>query len=183
MIREAKARGVRVTAEVCPHHFVLTDEAVRSFDTNTKMKPPLRTEADREALIEGMKDGTIDAIATDHAPHAFEEKETEYDAAAFGIVGLETAVGLVFTHLVEKKLLTLERAVSMLTVVPRSLLNLPAPMAEGQAANLSILDPGAEWRVDKKAFQSKSQNTPFDGWTLKGRSVGVINNGQMYLSE
>ena len=181
LIRAAKKRGVRVTAETCPHYLVLTDEAVRSFDTNTKMKPPLRTEEDREALLEGLKNGTIDVIASDHAPHAFEEKETEYDAAAFGILGLETAVGLVLTHVVEKGVLTLGQVVEKMGIHPRRVLGLEeSRIAKGSPANLTILDPNAEWTVDKTRFQSKSRNTPFDGWMLKGRSVGVLNNGQVY---
>ena len=182
LIREAKKRGVRVTAEACPHHFVLTDEAVRTFDTNTKMKPPLRSEEDRKAILAGLKDGTIDAIATDHAPHSIEEKETEYDAAAFGILGLETAVGLVFTHLVNKKALTLQQMVEKMAVLPRKILNLPEnPIQEGSPANLTILDPGMTWKVDKTLFESKSSNTPFDGCELTGKSVGVVNNRLLFL--
>jgi len=183
LIREAKAKGVNVTAEVCPHHLFLTDEAVRSFDTNTKMKPPLRTEEDRKALIDGLKDGTIDVIATDHAPHSIEEKETEYDVAPFGVVGLETAVGLVLTHLVGKGTLTLKEMVEKMSIVPRKILGLAENcIEEGKPANLTILDIDEEWVVDKRSFRSKSRNTPFDGWALKGKSSGVFNNGQLFLS-
>ena len=181
LIRGAKARGVRVTAEVCPHHLVLTEEAVRGFDTNTKMKPPLRTEEDRQALLEALKDGTIDAIATDHAPHAYEEKETEYDAAAFGIIGLETAVGLMFTHLVKRKILSLEQLVEKMAVIPRKILNLPENAIRTKAtANLTILNPNHTWRVDKSLFLSKSRNTPFDGAELACKSMGVVNKGQIF---
>lgn len=184
LIREAKGRGVRVTAETCPHYLVLTDEAVRSFDTNTKMKPPLRTEEDRKALLAGLKDGTIDAIATDHAPHSIEEKDTEYDAAAFGIVGLETAVGLMMTHFVDKKVLTIQELVEKMAVLPRRILHLPENrIAEGSEANLTILDMNRKWKVDKTRFQSKSLNTPFDGWTLKGGCFGVVNRGQCWFCE
>jgi len=183
LIREAKAKGVNVTAEVCPHHLFLTDEAVRTFDTNTKMKPPLRTEEDRKALIDGLKDGTIDVIATDHAPHSIEEKETEYDVAPFGVIGLETALGLVLTHLVGKGLLTLKEIVEKMSVSPRKILGLAENRIEkGKPANLTILDIEEEWVVDKTSFRSKSHNTPFDGWTLKGKSFGVFNNGQLFLS-
>ena len=183
LLREAKAKGVNVTAEVCPHHLFLTDEAVRSFDTNTKMKPPLRTEADRKALIDGLRDGTIDIIATDHAPHSIEEKETEYDVAPFGVVGLETAVGLVLTHLVEKKLLTLKEMVEKMSVFPRKILGLSENrIEESKHADITILDIDEQWAVDKTSFRSKSHNTPFDGWALKGKSFGVFNNGQLFLS-
>ena len=182
LIREAKARGVKVTAETCPHYLVLKDEAVRGFDTNTKMKPPLRTAEDQQALLEGLKDGTLDVIASDHAPHPVEEKETEYDAAAFGIVGLETAVGLVMTHLVGKGVLTLEQMVGKMAVSPRRILGLPENRVEkGQPANLTILDPARKWTVDKNRFLSKSRNTPFDGWKMKGGCFGVLNNGQLFL--
>ena len=182
LIRQAKKRGVSVTTEACPHHFVLTEQAVKSFDTNTKMKPPLRTEKDRKALLAGLKDGTIDAIATDHAPHAIEEKETEYAAAAFGIVGLETALGLTITHLVKKKVISLEQMVEKMSVIPRRIVRLPEnSVEEGRPANLTIFDPDLAWTVDRTRFESKSMNTPFDGWTLTGKAVGVVNNGQIFL--
>jgi dihydroorotase len=184
LIREAKKRGLRVTAETCPHYLVLTDEAVRSFDTNTKMNPPLRTAADQLALLDGLRDGTIDVIATDHAPHSIEEKETEYDAAAFGIVGLETAVGLIMTHLVEKGILTVDEMIAKMSVNPRRILNIPeVRIQKGEQANLTVLDPALEWKVDPKRFKSKSRNSPFGGWILKGKSAGVFNKGQWSLSE
>lgn len=184
LIREAKKQGVPVTAETCPHYFVLTDDAVRSFDTNTKMKPPLRTEADRLAIIEGIKDGTIDVIATDHAPHTVVEKDTEYDAAAFGIVGLETMVGLVITYLLDEKVITLKDVVEKMAVNPRKILGMNAVKIEKKmAANLTILDLNTVWKVDKTEFLSKSQNTPFHEWELKGLSFGVYNNGQLFLNK
>ena len=182
LIREAKKRGVSVTAETCPHYLVLTDEAVRSYDTNTKMKPPLRTEEDRKALLEGLRDGTIDAIASDHAPHAIENKETEYNAAAFGIIGLETTIGLIMTHIVGKNVLTLSDMVEKMAIRPRGILHLPENrIQKGQSANMTILDPKRKWTVDKETFQSISRNTPFHGWKLQGGSYGVINNSQLYI--
>jgi len=182
LIREAKTRGVKISAETCPHYLVMIDEAVRSFDTNTKMKPPLRTEEDRQALLEGLKDGTIDVIASDHAPHTIEYKQTEYDAAAFGILGLETALGLLMTHIVGKDVLNIGQLIEKVAIHPRHILNLPENRIEqGRQANLSIIDPELSWTVDKRKNVSKSKNTPFDGWELKGRGVGVLNNGQIYL--
>ncbi|MBN1781325.1 dihydroorotase [bacterium] len=180
LIREAKARGVRVTAETCPHYLVLTDEIIRQFDTFTKMNPPLRSETDQQALIGGLKDGTIDAIATDHAPHAYEDKECEFKEAAFGIVGLETALGIMWTHFIDKGILNLENLVRLMSVRPREILNLATNKIEkGAVANLTVIDPEAAWVVDSAAFESKSRNTPFQGWNLKGRAFGVMNRGRM----
>jgi len=182
LIREAKKRGVQVTAETCPHYLVLTDEAVRGYDTNTKMKPPLRTESDRKALLKGLQDGTIDVIATDHAPHTIDDKDLEYNFAAFGIVGLETAVGLILTKIVKSKILSLTDMINRMAILPRSILHLPENgIQPGASANLTILDTGCKWKVDKTRFLSKSTNTPFDGWELEGRSTGVYNNGQLFL--
>ena len=184
LIREAKSRGVSVTAETCPHYLLLTDEAVRTFDTNTKMKPPLRNEMDQKALIEGIQDGTIDVIASDHAPHAVEEKDTEYDAAAFGIVGLETIVGLMLTHFVNKKIITIEQMLEKMDTNPRKILGLPpCTIKEGGGGDLTIVDTDCQWKVDKNLFLSKSRNTPFHGWELKGKAVGVLNKSQLCLSE
>jgi len=183
-VRKAKARGARVSCEVTPHHFTLTDEAVRSYDTNTKMNPPLRTAADIEAIREGLKDGTIDAIATDHAPHSFDEKEVEYSAAPFGIVGLETAVGLTLTELFRKNVLSLLEIVRKLSTNPRRILRLPEiRIEEGEMANLTLFDPNVEWVVDPSVFRSRSRNTPFGGRKLTGRPVGVLNNGQVYWAD
>jgi dihydroorotase len=169
LVREAKARGVRVTAEVTPHHLVLTEEAVRSFDPNTKMSPPLRSKRDVEALIEGLVDGTIDCIATDHAPHALSEKEGEYDQAAFGVVGLETAVAVLLDRLVRPGLVPLGTLVARLSRDPARLLNLPGgSLAPGARADVTILDPERELTVNPAHFQSRSRNTPFAGWHLRG---------------
>ncbi len=182
MIREAKKKGIKVTAEVTPHHFTLTDDALKTYDTNTKMNPPLRTKADVEAIISGLKDGTIDCIASDHAPHSLEEKELEFEYAPNGIVGLETEVGLTFTELYHKKVLSLENIIEKLSINPRKILNLPIPLIkEGEKANLSIIDKDIVWTVDKSRFLSKSSNTPFDKKLLTGKALGVINNGKMYF--
>jgi dihydroorotase len=181
MVRAAKAEGLHVTCEVTPHHFSLTDEAVGGFDTNTKMNPPLRTKEDVEALKKGLKDGTIDVIATDHAPHSFDEKQVEFQSAPFGIVGLETALGLAVTELVNGGVLTLSQMIEKMSTNPRRIVNLPEiRIAEGQLANLTIFDPAAEWIVDTLAFKSKSKNSPFGGRKLTGKPVGVMNNGEAY---
>ena len=181
MVRAAKAEGLHCTCEVTPHHFSLTDEAVSDFDTNTKMNPPLRTREDVDALKKGLKDGTIDVIATDHAPHSFDEKQVEYQSAPFGIVGLETALGLVVTELVNSGVLTLSQMIEKMSTNPRRIVNLPEiRIAEGEQANLTIFDPAAEWIVDVQAFKSKSKNSPFGGRKLTGKPVGVINNGEAY---
>ncbi|MEW6769920.1 MAG: dihydroorotase [Bacillota bacterium] len=181
LIREAKARGVRVTAEVTPHHFTLTEEAVRGYDTNAKVNPPLRTAVDVAALKEGLADGTIDVIATDHAPHSQEEKETEFDAAPFGMVGLETAVGLVFSELVSQGVLTLPQAVAKMTVNPAHILGLEAGvLAEGAVADITLVDPEREEVVEPGGFASQGKNTPFAGWRLKGTPVGVMVGGRWF---
>ncbi len=183
LVRAAKSTGIKVTAEVCPHHLVLTDEAVKSFDSNLRVNPPIRTEKDAELIIEGLKDGTIDAIASDHAPHTIEDKDVEFAAAAPGMVGLETSVGLVLTHLVKKKHLSLAQMVGKMAIEPRRILNLPVPeIQEGQEANLTLLNATKEWKVDKTKFRSKSHNTPFHDWQLTGRSTGVFNHGQWYAN-
>ena len=181
LVRQAKSRKLPVTCEATPHHFTLTDEAVRSFDTNTKMNPPLRRQDDVEAIRQGLKDGSIDVIATDHAPHSFDEKEVEYQSAPFGIIGLETAIGLTLTELFHKNVLSLYEIVEKMAVNPRRILRLPdVRIEEGEPANLTILDPVAEWTVDPRLFKSRSRNTPFGGRHLKGRPFGVLNNGQAY---
>jgi dihydroorotase len=182
LIRAAKAKGLKVTAEAAPHHFTLTDEAVRSFDTNTKMNPPLRIAEDVEAVKEGLRDGTIDVIATDHAPHAIHEKDVEYAYAPFGIVGLETAVGLTYTVLVENKCISFEEMINKLSLNPRKLLKLPEIKIEvGEKANLTILDVNKEWIVDTAKLNSKSKNSPFNGYKLKCKPVGVVNNNKLEL--
>lgn len=182
IIRQAKKKKLKVTCEVTPHHFTLTDEAVRTFNTNTKMNPPLRTKDDLEVICEGLRDGTIDVIATDHAPHTFDEKEVEFANAPFGIVGLETALGLVVTELIQKNILIWHQLVEKFSINPRKILELPpVSIREGEKANLTIIDPNVEWVVDVSKFKSKSKNSPFHGWKLKGKAAGVINNGVMYF--
>jgi dihydroorotase len=180
LVREAKARGVRVTAEVTPHHLLLTEEAVRSFDANAKMNPPLRTKRDTDVLLEALVDGTIDCIATDHAPHAGSEKEGEFDRAAFGIIGLETAVGVLLDRLVKPGALPLGTLVSRMSRDPARLLGLPGgSLAPGAAADVTLIDPTAEWTVDPARFQSRSRNTPFGGWPLTGRPWKTIVGGRI----
>ena len=182
LVREAKKRGVKVTAEVTPHHFTLTDEFIKSYDTNLKMNPPLRQKKDVEGIIEGLKDGTIDSIASDHAPHSIEEKETEFIYAPNGIIGLETQLGLALTELYHKKHLTIEELVEKLSLNPRKILNLDAPKIEvNEVANLTIFDPEQVWTVDISKFKSKSKNSPFDKRILTGKQTAVINNSQMYI--
>lgn len=181
-VRAAKKEKLSVTCEVTPHHFTLTDEAVMSFDTNTKMNPPLRTREDIEAVKEALRDGTIDVIATDHAPHTIDEKEVEYTMAPFGIVGLETAVGLAMTELVASNVLSIVQLIEKFSTNPRRILSLPPiQIKEGERANLTLLDPTVEWTVDTQLFQSKSRNSPFHGRKLTGRAVGVVNNGKFSL--
>lgn len=182
MIRDAKQRGLYVTCEVCPHHFTLTDEAVSNYNTLAKMNPPLRESSDIEEIKKGLRDGTIDAIVTDHAPHTEEDKECEFDQAAFGITGLETCVGLTWTHLVHRGVISSETAIEKLAVAPRRILNLPVPeLIEGAPANLTILDENIEWTYDVRQTCSKGRNTPFDGTRMKGRAVGAINQGRIFI--
>ena len=184
IVREAKKKGINITAEVTPHHFTLTDDAVKTYDTNVKMNPPLRTSKDVNAVIEALKDGTIDCIASDHAPHSPEEKETEFEVAPNGIIGLETEVGLSLSELYHKKVLTLETIVEKLAINPRKILNLSIPKIEaGEKANLTILDPDEVWTVDIDKFKSKSRNSPFNKKLLTGKATGVINNGKMFIDD
>lgn len=180
LVRSAKKDRLPVTCEVTPHHFTICDDEVRSFDTNTKMNPPLRSKEDVEAMKEGLRDGTIDVIATDHAPHSFDEKQVEFQHAPFGIVGLETAVGLCFTELIHAKVITLPQLIEKLSVNPRRILHLPEiPISEGSRACLTFLDPNLEWKVDTARLMSKSNNSPFHNRLLKGRAIGIFNNGKL----
>jgi dihydroorotase len=181
-VRRAKQEGLAVTCEVTPHHLVLSDAAVMEsdYDPNTKMKPPLRPEADRLALIEGLRDGTIDAIASDHAPHHTDEKLQEFDEAPFGIVGLETTVPLVMDRLVRAGMIDLKRMVELLAVGPARVLGLKkGTLAVGADADITLLDPQAEARVDVARFRSKSRNSPFHGWALRGWPVMTIVGGRV----
>ena len=179
MVREAKARGLKVTAEACPHHFTLTEELARGYNTHAKMNPPLRTGQDVQAIKEGLRDGTIDVIATDHAPHATQEKQQEFTEAPFGIVGLETALSLTLA-LVEEGVLTLESAVDKLSTAPAKAFSLNAgTLAVGAPADVAIVDPDRQWEVDPARFRSKSRNTPFAGWKVKGRVTTTIVSGRV----
>ncbi|MBL8041444.1 MAG: dihydroorotase [Nitrospira sp.] len=179
MVREAKARGIKVTAEACPHHFTLTEEVTRGYNTHAKMNPPLRTSADVQAIKDGLRDGTIDVIATDHAPHATQEKQQEFTEAPFGIVGLETALSLTLA-LVEEGVLTLESAIDKLSTAPAKAFSLNAgTLAVGAPADVAIVDPDRQWEVDPSRFRSKSRNTPFAGWTVKGRVTTTIVSGRV----
>jgi dihydroorotase len=181
LVREAKKRGINVTAEAAPHHFTLTDDHLKSYDTNLKMNPPLRGKNDLDAIIEGLKDGTIDCIASDHAPHSPEEKEVEFENAPNGIIGLETEVGLALSELYHKKVLSLAQIVEKLSINPRKILNLVIPgFKVGEIANFTILDLNDVWTVDISIFKSKSKNTPFDKKLLNGRAIAVINKSLMF---
>lgn len=178
-VRRAKSEGVKVTCEAAPHHFTLTDTAVEGYDTNTKMAPPLRSEEDRTAILEGLSDGTIDAIATDHAPHHADEKSLEYDRAPFGVTGLETAVGLAFTELVHRGVIDLVRLVELCSTNPARLLSLAGrgTLTPGSFADITILDPAKKWTFHVSESLSKSKNTPFDGREFIGKAVATIVNG------
>lgn len=180
LVRDAKGRGVKVTAETCPHYFTLTDEDVGPYDTNKKMNPPLRTAKDREAVIAGLLDGTIDVIASDHAPHVSEEKDVEFDAAAFGVIGLETSVGIVMTSLVAKGLLSPSDMVRKMSVEPNRIMGLSGgTLSSGAIADITIIDPEANWKVNPEHFFSKSRNTAFSGFSLKGYAWMTILGGQI----
>ncbi|MFO7930970.1 MAG: dihydroorotase [Thermodesulfobacteriota bacterium] len=177
-IRAAKARGAAVTAETAPHYFTLTDEAVKSYDTRAKMNPPLRCEPDRQAVADGLADGTIDAIATDHAPHAQIEKEVEFDLAANGIIGLETSLGLGLA-LVEKGILSLQQLVAAMSKNPAKIIGKPCGIAPGLAADITIIDPSYEYTYRADKGRSKSRNSPFDGWNLRGCAAYTIAAGEV----
>lgn len=184
MIRAAKLRGVQVTAEVTPHHLMLTDADVGDYDTNRKMNPPLRTSEDLEAVREALADGTIDAIATDHAPHAVEEKLVEFDRAPFGVVGLETALAVVMTHLVRPGLLSIEDALRRMSTLPAQILGIPGGRLDvGAPADLVVIDPDRRWTVRPGEFASRSRNTPFEGWNLEGKAVLTMVEGAIRHNE
>lgn len=180
-VRRAKNEGIKVTCEVTPHHFTLTDKAVEGYNTNTKMAPPLRSEEHLEATIEGIKDGTIDAIATDHAPHHADEKALEYDRAPFGITGLETGIGLAFNELVHKGVIGLERLVEMCSTNPARIFKLAGrgTLTPGSIADVTIIDPNLDWTYTNSESRSKSRNSPFDGWTFHGGPVATFVAGKL----
>jgi dihydroorotase len=177
LIREAKARGVRVTAETAPHYFILTDEAVRGFDTNTKVYPPLRSAADRAAIREGLADGTIDAIASDHAPHGRTDKEVEFDYASSGLTGLETSLALSL-RLVADGVLSLSALIEKMALRPAGILRIPkGTLAEGADADVTVIDPERIWTLDRALLRSRGKNTPFHGWVFKGKAVLTVVGG------
>jgi dihydroorotase len=180
LLREARSRGVKISGEVCPHHIALTDEAIQNFDTNYKVNPPLRSQTDVDALLEGIADGTLSILCSDHAPHADFEKEVEFDAAPFGIIGLETELGLFLDLLVHKhRKIDIARLLEMYTVEPARLLRINAgTLAIGAPADVTLIDPDLEWTVRIDKFESASRNSPFDGWKLKGRAVRTIVKGK-----
>jgi dihydroorotase len=179
MVRNARARGARVTCEVSPHHYSLTDEAVGEFDTNAKMNPPLRRESDRRALLEGIADGSVDCIATDHAPHHPDEKAQEFDLAPFGIVGLETSLALGLTNLVHTGLISMSRLVELMAAAPARLFGLGrGTVSAGAPADLVCFDPMAEWTVDRARFVSKGRNSPFAGMKLRGLVIKTFKGGR-----
>jgi dihydroorotase len=184
LLREARSRGVKISGEVCPHHIALTDESIQDFDTNFKMNPPLRSRRDVEALLQGIADGTLTILASDHAPHAKFEKEVEFDQAPFGILGLETELGLFIDLLVHQtNTIELPRLIEMFTAEPARLLGLDAgTLSEGAAADVTLIDPAHEWTVNVAESESLSCNTPFNGWQLKGRAVRTIVRGETVWS-
>jgi dihydroorotase len=185
-VRRGKRNKVRVTCEVTPHHFTLSDADVGEYDTNFKMNPPLRSAADREALLVALADGTVEAIATDHAPHAMQEKCLEFERAAFGIIGLETALGLAVTRLHRQQIIALLRIVELFTAGPARVFDLPGrgTLSRGSHADVTIFDPKKRWTVEAAKSHSKSRNTPFDGWQLTGRVVATIVGGRiLYRAE
>ena len=185
LVRRAKSEGINVTCEATPHHFTLTDAALVEYDPMAKVNPPLRSEGDKQAVIEGLADGTIDAIATDHAPHAQEEKDQEFSYAPPGLLGLETALALTLTELVEPGHLSLGQAIERLSVAPARILGLSnqGALRQGQPANVVVFDPEMTWTVDPMTFQSKSRNTPFAGRQLRGKVLHTFFNGKQTLRE
>jgi dihydroorotase len=183
LIRRGIAKGVRVSGEACPHHFILTDESLRTFDSNFKMSPPLRTRTDVDAVLAGLKDGTLSVLATDHAPHAPEKKERELDQAPNGILGLETFLPLCVTYLIEPGHLTWPQMLAKMTVNPARVLGIDrGTLLPGRPADVTVIDPKVKWTIDKNASASKSRNTPFHGWEVTGRAVVTIVGGQVKMN-
>ena len=180
LLRRARKAGIKVTGEATPHHITLTDQCIKKFDTNYKMNPPLRSEADRLAVIEGLADGTLTAIATDHAPHTQTAKMVEFDHAPFGIIGLETAFPLCFTELVTKGVLTIPQLIEKFTTGPADILGMKDySLAPGNAADIAVIDPEAKWTINKNEFYSKARNTPFDGFEVQGRVIMTVVGGKV----
>lgn len=183
LVRDAKAKGLRVTCEAAPHHFTLTHDLLENYDTNLKMDPPLRSKENVDAIIEGLKDGTIDCIATDHAPHALHEKDVEFEKAPNGITGLETAIGLSLTHLYHTNVLDLNEIVNKLAINPRKVIQKEIPsIKQGEKANITIFAPDEEWIVNDNSFMSISKNMPYNGMKLKGKPKFCVNNGKYWES-
>ena len=183
LIRQARKRGIKISGEACPHHFTLTEERLKTYDTNYKMNPPLRTERDRDAVLAGLADGTLEIIGSDHAPHCTYEKEVEFDVAPFGIIGLETELALSL-ELVRKKVLTLRTLIEKFTVNPARLLHLNGgTLSMGADADITIIDPECEWTYDVTRSASKSRNSPFHGWKLRGRAVATVVKGKVVWRE
>ncbi|MCB0726453.1 MAG: dihydroorotase [Ignavibacteriae bacterium] len=184
LLRKAKEENINVTGEVCPHHFILTDRECSNYNTNAKMNPPLRTTDDVESILEGLKDDTIEVICTDHAPHTEYEKNQGFNDSPFGIVGLETAIGLSYTYLVKTEIISFEQLIMKLSVNPRKILRLKeVKIAEGESANISVLDRNAKWKIDSSKFRSKSKNTPFDDFEVQCKPFCIINNDQIFFSK
>lgn len=184
LVRQAKKRGVKVTCETCPHYFTLTDKACEGFNTNAKMNPPLRTDDDVEAIKEGLRDGTIDAIATDHAPHHIDEKRCEFAVASNGIIGFETALGLSVTHLVKTGVLTMNELIEKMSANPADILGLnKGSIAVGRPADVVIIDADSKYTVDVASFKSKAKNSPYDGWELYGKADYTIVNGNIVVNQ
>jgi dihydroorotase len=183
IIREAKMSEIGITAETAPHYFTLTDDAVAGFDTNAKVNPPLRSEWDRQAVLEGLADGTLDAIACDHAPHSVLEKDVEFADAAFGLIGLETSLGLSL-KLVHEGVLTLRQLIARMSTNPARILGIPGgKLVPGSPADITLIDPNREWTVDTAQFASRSRNCPFQGWNLKGQVMMTILGGKIITRE
>jgi dihydroorotase len=180
LVRQAKKKGLKVTAETAPHYWSLSDKSIKNYNANFKMNPPLRSEEDVAAIRKGIKEGVIDCIATDHAPHASTEKQCEFDEAAFGIVGLETLFPLTYSHLVEPGVVTLSRAIEMLTTAPSKIVGIDkGTLSEGSVADVTLFDIKNDWKVDTAKFKSRGKNSPFNGWNLKGWAVTTIVAGEV----
>ncbi len=184
MIASAKKRGLPISCDVTPHHLFLDDSILGSYDSDYKVNPPLRTKDDNKALIDALRSGVVDAIASDHAPHAIHEKEVEFDAAPFGMIGLETTVGAVMTKLFHENVLDIQAIVNLLAINPRKILGIPVPeISLGARAEITIIDPECEWVVEPDKFKSKSRNTGFKGWKFRGSAVGIVNGEKFFFSD